>query len=104
MTLNAFFAVGGARLVSRDTYSPGENWHRKDGWLSSAGPCWSVGWYGVGCTDGLVDAIVLPSNNLDGALPKSIRTLTTLRVLDFSSNRLQGTYQCVHFACCRKRR
>ncbi|EMS54801.1 Receptor-like protein 12 [Triticum urartu] len=60
-------------------------------------PSWREGtdccrWEGVGCDNvtGMVTALNLPSRNLAGAVPDSIRNLTALEVVLLGSNKLTG--------------
>ena len=48
-------------------------------------------WGGVGCKDGLLTSVTLPSQNLLGTLPPEIGVLTSLVSLDLSNNRLTGS-------------
>lgn len=66
----------------------GEEWWRRDNWLTNA----PLGdWYGV-TTDGgeTVVELSLYGNNLRGRMPLELGGLTTLRLLDLSSNWLSG--------------
>jgi V8-like Glu-specific endopeptidase len=61
----------------------GPNWLIQDNWLSDEPVC---DWYGVDCRNGLVSALNLLGNGLNGRLPNEIATLGTLEDLDVSSN------------------
>ena len=69
----------------------GGSWHRNDNWLEGE-PCGNNLWYGVKCTNGLVDSISLPSNRLNGSVSawRRIENITSLQVLDLSDNLLGG--------------
>lgn len=47
-------------------------------------------WYGVKITNGFVTELKLNANNLEGSFPAAISSLTHLKKLDISSNRLSG--------------
>jgi hypothetical protein len=47
-------------------------------------------WQGVTVVDGRVTSLILPANNLSGALPESFGSLTALQYCDLSGNRLSG--------------
>lgn len=83
----------------------GEAWHRHDGWEAAAAadgpwePCNGVegasSWEGVVCGSGelagRVTAVHLGSNNMDGQFPAgALASLSSLSVVDMSSNLLQG--------------
>ena len=65
----------------------GINWANQSGWLSSSDPC---DWYGLSCTDGDVNTLSLPGNNLAGDIPEEIGELPSLTSLDLSDNALTG--------------
>ena len=48
-------------------------------------------WDGVGCTNDTLTSLSLPSENLDGTLPREIGILTSLTSLDVSGNPLTGS-------------
>ena len=48
-------------------------------------------WDGVGCTNGTLTALSLPSENLVGTIPREIGLLTSLTLLDASGNSLTGS-------------
>ena len=48
-------------------------------------------WDGVGCTNGTLKALSLPSENLSGSVPREIGLLTSLTSLDLSGNSLTGS-------------
>lgn len=66
----------------------GPNWNRNDNWLND-GPLDQ--WYGVSIgLDGRVDALVLASNGLTGAIPPELGDLVNLRQFIVSNTRLSG--------------
>lgn len=77
-------ATSGERgvLVALYEATGGEQWIRKDGWLSDRSICT---WYGVTCTDNHVVKLQLKGNNLKGRLPPEIGQLASLRILDLNS-------------------
>ena len=66
----------------------GENWVRRDGWLSDR----HMGtWFGVTVnTDGRISELVMPENGLTGELPPEIGTLAELVNLSLHHNSLEG--------------
>ena len=48
-------------------------------------------WGGVGCTNGLLTSVLLPSQNLLGTIPPEIGLLKSLKSLDLSNNHLTGS-------------
>ena len=66
----------------------GLNWLDNSGWLANENPC---GWFGIGCESDRITEIVLPENNLSGAIPEALSTLDSLFTLDLSGNRLEGS-------------
>jgi len=73
-------------LVALYDSTDGGNWTRNDGWLDNDGPC---RWYGVICSDGRVDQVLLADNNLTGTLPPQLGDLEPFK-LDLSMNRIGG--------------
>ena len=63
----------------------GRAWRRRGFWLTSA-PVSS--WDGVTVQAGRVVRLVLPNNNITGAMPETFGRLTALRTLDLSQNAL----------------
>ncbi len=70
-------------------YTGGENWRRRDGWLSTTDPDYEP-WYGVTCEEGHVTHLSLPANTLQGSIPPQLGQLTRLVELDLGDNQLQG--------------
>ena len=66
----------------------GENWVRRDKWLSDR----HIGaWFGVNVNrNGRVSALIMPENGLTGELPPEIGTLTELVNLSLHHNSLEG--------------
>ena len=77
-----------AALVALYQSTGGENWARRDNWLSDQH---MDTWYGVDVNpDGRVSGLVLPENGLTGELPPEIGTLTDLVNLSLQENGLTG--------------
>ena len=77
-----------AALVALYDATDGQNWIRKDNWLTDA-PLEE--WYGVSVGDnGRVNGLKLSLNRLRGEPTKELGRLTNLRVLDLSGNQLIG--------------
>ena len=70
-------------LVSIYTTTSGNLWYRKAGWLATDTPCT---WEGISCTADHVSILNLQRNNLTGAFPISITSLTTLTELYLNGN------------------
>ena len=67
----------------------GDNWYRRDNWLSDK-PLDQ--WRGISLNaDGRVTILSLPNNLLSGPLPHEITQIPTLRYIDLSRNDLSGT-------------
>ncbi|CAI5721945.1 unnamed protein product [Hyaloperonospora brassicae] len=67
----------------------GDRWRRRDGWKVAT--CDPEQWFGVEVAMGHVVALALPANDLRGRLPAAaLARLPQLRVLDLSTNKLQG--------------
>ena len=77
-----------AALVALFNATDGPNWRRSDNWLSGR----PLGdWHGVTTQNGRVVYIDLHENNLDGALPPEIGTLSELIVLNLEQNEITGS-------------
>ena len=82
---------GNTRLALIALYraTDGDNWTNSDGWLSDALP---GTWHGVSADKyGLITGLYLNDNNLSGELPSELDTLSHLRILNLSGNRLTGS-------------
>jgi hypothetical protein len=67
----------------------GQNWKEKTNWLRSNSEC---DWYGVRCdSEGRITSLQLSSNNLQGAVERSLGTLTSLQALVLDGNELVGS-------------
>jgi hypothetical protein len=78
------------RAVLQDLYvaTHGTGWYNSYGWLSPNVPvCY---WYGIECVGANITEIVLPGNNLNGTLTKSLGQLVALGLLELSKNHLTG--------------
>ena len=74
-------------LVALYHATDGDNWIRKDNWLT--GPLNT--WYGVRVSyNARVYELLLNNNQLEGDLPSDIQNLTSLRRLNASDNKLTG--------------
>ena len=72
----------------------GTTWRDRTGWVGPTPPFGIQGsdaWVGVSCTDTVIQSLVLPENDLLGALPSEIRGLSTLKELSLGSNSLTGS-------------
>jgi len=78
-----------AALIAFHIGTIGTGWYVDDGWLGPTGT--ECTWYGVTCGGGHVVQLVLPSNQLAGALPVQLANLPNLTNLDLRSNQLQGS-------------
>ncbi len=65
----------------------GNFWFLRFGWNFSVLDSWS----GVGLTNGRVDSLSLPNNNISGAIPREFTFLDQLRYLNLGSNLIQDT-------------
>ncbi|MBX2925471.1 MAG: leucine-rich repeat domain-containing protein [Chitinophagaceae bacterium] len=76
-------------LVLVDIYNgtKGAQWLNKTNWLTNA-PLQD--WYGIEVINGRVGNLFLNENNLDGALPGSIKHLTGLKNIEMVKNKLGG--------------
>jgi len=76
-------------LLALYTSTAGASWSNSTGkWITTT-PC---SWFGVTCTSGHVTQLQLIGNNLVGTIPAAMMTgLTSLKILDLSSNTLTGT-------------
>ncbi len=72
-------------LVALYESTNGDNWTDNTGWLATDTPC---SWFGVTCSAGNVSELSLTENNLKGALPPEIGTLTHLIKLYLHGNNL----------------
>ncbi len=73
-----------AALTSLYNGTDGPNWHNRQNWLSHLP---SGDWHGVSTdNNGLVTALNLADNNLNGSLPPIMAILTELRSLNLSGN------------------
>jgi Leucine-rich repeat (LRR) protein len=75
----------------------GRNWYIREGWLVDDPCCEQYPWFGVNCDciddwelDCHVTEIILYNNNLNGAIPDTIRYLTYLRTLNLYNNHITG--------------
>ena len=74
-------------LVALYNSTAGPNWKNKTGWLQTGEPC---SWYGLTCGSGHVIRLLLEENQLSGAIPPEIGSLTSLQDLFLSNNQLSG--------------
>ena len=83
----------------KDIYNStnGANWNSKTNWPSTEQE-WSavqaigdLEWFGVGISNGDVNQLSLPGNNLDGPIPTSIANLSGLQAVNFADNHLTGS-------------
>ncbi|CUG92348.1 GP46-like surface antigen, putative [Bodo saltans] len=66
----------------------GNQWRQSASWNTSACPSQ---WYGVSCSSKGLMALVLPNNNLQGALPSSLGNMTSLVTVSLYGNHLTGS-------------
>ena len=50
-----------------------------------------LGWFGIRAVEGVVREMIWESDYLRGGIPREIRSLSGLTVLDFANNRLEGS-------------
>lgn len=74
-------------LVALYNSTNGNNWTNNSNWLSDK-PLDE--WFGVIIDSGRVESLKLPSNNLKGIIPDSIKNLSNLKVLWLHNNQLWG--------------
>ena len=94
-TLGDFEAGGWSDDVILQRYALGSLFYSTDGlrWLTVTDFLLQLPyceWDGVGCTNGTLTALSLPSENLVGTVPREIGMLTYLTSLDMSGNSLSG--------------
>ena len=79
-------------LIDLYNQTGGPSWVDNTGWLGAVGT--ECNWYGVVCDaqETRVEELVLPGNNLAGALPGTIWNLQGLTVLDMADNGLTGNW------------
>merc|ERR1712137_76934 len=66
----------------------GSLWTSNEGWLVEADPC---DWFGIVCSrTQVIEAIMLPDNNLVGTLSDALSQITTLQHIILTDNRLRG--------------
>jgi Leucine-rich repeat (LRR) protein len=81
-------------LVDLYNSTNGAGWTNKTGWLQSCDPCTGNGgnpWYGLTCSGGRVNQLLLSSNGLSGSIPASLGSLTNLQTLNLVTNQLSGS-------------
>lgn len=74
-------------LITFYNSTNGAGWSNNDNWLDTTSPC---SWFGVVCNNNHVVQLVLPNNQLNGALPQQLSALTNLQVLSLYVNQLSG--------------
>ncbi|MDP2715650.1 S8 family serine peptidase [Rheinheimera sp.] len=67
----------------------GQNWQRRDNWLTTNLPC---AWYGITCNGGSVTGIDLRENRLFGNIAAGFSQLSELESLNLRFNSLTGTF------------
>jgi hypothetical protein len=73
-------------LVALYNSTNGAQWKSHENWFT--GPVST--WEGITVTDGRVEHVVLPENNLSGPLPPEIGALTKCTRFEFSTNAISG--------------
>lgn len=69
----------------------GPKWTKSTNWLKGD-PCGSPGWYGIRCSGGHVQQLLLQQNQLTGSLPASLGNLTEVTVASLDCfNSIGGT-------------
>ena len=74
-------------LVSLYNSTNGDEWRRRDNWLSTP----LEDWHGVGVSQGRVTSLTLTKDSLRGTLPAELGDLTALTYLDLSDNQIRGS-------------
>jgi Leucine-rich repeat (LRR) protein len=67
------------------------NWPTAETWPASATSAQFGTWFGVTVSNGDIQRISLPNNNLIGVLPKSIAQLSRLKYVYLGTNQISGT-------------
>jgi hypothetical protein len=79
-------------LVNLYTSTGGESWNNNVGWLSIDRVC---AWHGISCSNGIIETIVLPSNNLVGAFAVDLSGFSNLWGIALSNNQLSGDFASI---------
>ena len=66
----------------------GDSWFENSNWLEGDNAC---DWFGVTCSQGHVNGVSLPGNNLVGLLPTELGQLKSLETLHLNSNAITST-------------
>ncbi|MDM8530407.1 PKD domain-containing protein [Anaerolineales bacterium HSG25] len=75
-------------LVALYTSTNGSSWGNNENWLQAdKTPC---SWYGVACTNGHVNRLILEDKNLTGPIPPELGDMTSLTMLHLYQNNLTG--------------
>ncbi|MDM8527625.1 PKD domain-containing protein [Anaerolineales bacterium HSG24] len=75
-------------LVALYTSTNGSSWSNNEDWLQAdKTPC---SWYGVACTNGHVNRLILEDKNLTGPIPPELGDMTSLTMLHLYQNNLIG--------------
>lgn len=75
-------------LIALYNSTNGAGWTNSTNWLGAVGT--ECTWNGVGCSDGHVSSLYLPSNELSGNIPSEFGDLTSLVTVYLNSNHLSG--------------
>ena len=76
-------------LISLFNQCQGTSWSNKTNWLVTGMPIST--WYGVKLNaNGCVESIIMPTNNLNGALPADIQNFKAIKKLILTNNNLSG--------------
>ena len=75
-------------LIALYNSTDGANWTGNTGWLGAVGT--ECTWYGVLCSEGRVQYLLLDNNQLNGSIPPELGNLSSMVRLNLFANQLSG--------------